>query len=188
MKELCKTCNNKTIDFSNGILCKITKEKPDYSGKCQNYDVNASQLQKIKNEKEYQRTLKIRKKIIAVFSLVLALDIISKLISYYIDDYYDTTYVFLNIISFSIQVGLLYGTYLGLDKIKSTLTYLLICGIIVGCYMTFLIDSSHSFLFHTSYIFKLLLYVYVVRLILFDFEFKRFFEYQLTNRKQKLNQ
>ncbi|RZT95385.1 hypothetical protein EV201_0004 [Ancylomarina subtilis] len=182
IKELCNSCNNKTIDFSTGILCKVTKEKPDYSGRCDNYDENAFQLRKFENEKEYRSTFHIRQKIIAIFSLVLVIDILSKLISYYTDNYYDITYILIYIISFSVQAGLLYGTYLGLDKIKSALTYLAICGIIVGCYMTFLIDNSHSFLFHTIYISKLLLYAYIVRLLLFDFEFKRFFEYQHKNR------
>jgi hypothetical protein len=182
IKELCKTCNNKIVDFSTGSICRVTKAKPYYSGECENYDENTILLQKFKNEREYLETIKVRKKIIALFSLVLVLDIVSKLISYYIDSYYDTTWLVIYIGSFSIQGGLLYGTYSGLDKVRETLIYLAICGVMVGVYMTLLIDNSHSVLFQLFYIAKLFLYVYLVNLIMFDLEFKRFFEYQHKNR------
>ncbi len=45
--ELCKICDNKTVDLKTGLICKLTGKTPNYTDNCDGYCRNSKLSHKL---------------------------------------------------------------------------------------------------------------------------------------------
>jgi len=46
----CKVCNNRKKDFRKGLICALTNDRADFSDHCPTFNLDTSELEKIRNE------------------------------------------------------------------------------------------------------------------------------------------
>ena len=49
--DFCKICTNRKVDFKTGLVCNLTKQKPEFEDSCEFF---------VKDEKEAERKLKMK--------------------------------------------------------------------------------------------------------------------------------
>ncbi len=54
--QYCKTCEKREFNSSIGIVCSLTKEKPNFQNRCSDYVMDAKAVEKIKAQISYNNT------------------------------------------------------------------------------------------------------------------------------------
>ena len=52
MLKFCKICKNRELDLKRGLLCKLTGEYADFSGRCVNYDYDEQEEKRLYEEQD----------------------------------------------------------------------------------------------------------------------------------------
>lgn len=174
--KFCNTCLNKKLDFSKGVICKLTGEIADFERKCIHYEPDMNALKQKKNElKDDVIVAEGRSKALTVFYFLVAISVLSTAFSYIVLREFDTTTIIADTIKLGVEIGLYIAIFNGKNWARMLMTAFLIIGLGISIYfiIVFLLVSQYIILILLPIMF---IYVYVIYFIFGDKDFLKYFE------------